>query len=132
MSESVGFVPSVSSTGSGSGGSNPTVTRTSVEKASDQQGRPLEQAVRAIENKVQAGDPASRSEVQGAIDQINDAVQMVRTDLEFSVDDDTGRAVVKVLESRSDEVIRQIPAEEILTIAENIEEMRGILFDDQA
>ncbi|SEO57472.1 flagellar protein FlaG [Aquisalimonas asiatica] len=132
MSESIGFVPSVSSAGSSSGGSDPTVTRTSVEKAGDRQGRPLEQAVRAIENKVQAGDPASRNEVQGAINQINEAVQLVRTDLEFSVDDDTGRAVVKVLESRSDEVIRQIPAEEILTIAENIEEMRGILFDDQA
>lgn len=128
MSESIGMVQSVSS----SSGSDATTTRTSVEKASDRQGRPLEQAVRAIENKVQSGDPASRAQVQGAIDQINDAMQMVRRDLEFSVDDETGRAVVKVLESQSEEVIRQIPAEEILTIAENLEEMRGILFNGQA
>ncbi|MDN3518273.1 flagellar protein FlaG [Aquisalimonas lutea] len=100
--------------------------------ANKQQARPLERAVEAIERGARAQKHEGRDELGQAVQQINDAVQVVRRDLEFSVDDETGKAVVKVLDARSDEVIRQIPAEEILAIAENLEEMRGMLFSDEA
>lgn len=62
-----------------------------------------------------------------AVQQINDFVQTVQRDLRFSVDEGTGRVVVTVRDSKTDEVIRQIPSEEMLALAENLEEARGFL-----
>ncbi|RLK51021.1 flagellar protein FlaG [Alkalispirillum mobile] len=78
-----------------------------------------------------AGDPTGES-VSDAVDRINEFVQVVQRDLEFSIDEDTGRTVVKVFDSKNEELIRQFPPEEILAIAEQLEELRGLLVREQA
>lgn len=75
--------------------------------------------------------PASESVTQ-AVDKVRDFVQVVRRDLEFSVDEETGRTIITVLDSVTGEVVRQIPPEEILAIAENLAEVQGILFEGKA
>ncbi len=75
---------------------------------------------------------ATRESVTLAVDKVREFVQVVRRDLEFSVDEATGRTIITVLDSESGEVVRQIPPEEIMTIAENLEEVQGILFQGQA
>jgi flagellar protein FlaG len=67
-----------------------------------------------------------------AVSDINEYVQNVQRDLRFSIDEDSGHTVITVLDSETEEVIRQIPAEEVLAIARNLEAMKGLLFDDQA
>lgn len=52
--------------------------------------------------------------------------------LRFSVDHDTGRTVVRVTDANTQEVIRQIPAEEVLKLAKEIDRMQGLLFHKQA
>ncbi|MBN0523686.1 flagellar protein FlaG, partial [Pseudomonas aeruginosa] len=52
--------------------------------------------------------------------------------LSFSLDDSTGRVVVKVTDSTSGEVIRQIPSEEALRLAERLDEARSLLFKAEA
>jgi len=59
----------------------------------------------------------SQEEVLGAVRNLNDFVQKSRRELNFSVDDQTGRTVVKVIDRETKEVIRQIPAEEVLAAA---------------
>ena len=56
-----------------------------------------------------------------AIAKINQYVQQVQRDLQFSVDDESGKTVIKVIDSESKEIIRQIPEEIILRVAESIE-----------
>lgn len=56
----------------------------------------------------------------------------VPRDLSFSLDDSTGRVVVKVTDSTSGEVIRQIPSEEALRLAERLDEARSLLFKAEA
>ena len=58
--------------------------------------------------------------------------------LAFSIDENTERSVVTVLDSDSGEVIRQIPSEEILVLAKRIQELQqdigssvGVLIDNQ-
>ena len=82
----------------------------------------------------EAAQQAERNadKVAEAVDRINDFVQVVQRDLEFSVHDDTGRTVVRVFDSGSEELVRQFPADEILAIAERIDEVRGLLVSDQA
>lgn len=67
------------------------------------------------------------------VDEANEQAQQVRRKLEFSVDDVTSRIVVKVKDSQTDEVIRQIPPEEMMEIARSLSENdSNVLFKDQA
>ena len=60
--------------------------------------------------------------------QLKDLVQSVQRDLQFSIDDFSGKTVITVLDSRTAEIIRQIPSDEVLALARNIESMKGVLF----
>lgn len=71
-------------------------------------------------NAAQTENNAAQLEV--AVAQINEYVQNNQRTLEFSVDEESGRDVVRVLDRQTDEVIRQIPSEEVLAIARNIDE----------
>jgi flagellar protein FlaG len=76
--------------------------------------------------------PASRAELETAMSNIQEFVQSVRRDLNFSLDDGNGRVVVKVTDATSGDVIRQIPSEEALKLAENLTEVRSLLFTAEA
>ena len=60
--------------------------------------------------------------LQVAVSQINDYVQNLQRDLQFTVDEATGKDVVTVIDSESKEVIRQLPSEEALALARQIAE----------
>ncbi len=66
------------------------------------------------------------------VSRLNEAAQVVKRDLQFRVDDDSGRTVITVLDSETEEVIRQIPPEQVLTLAKNIESLKGMLFSAEA
>lgn len=75
----------------------------------------------------QAGQPIAE-----AVSSIQQFVQTVQRNLNFSLDDSTGRVVVKVTDGVSGEVIRQIPSEEALRLAESLEQARSLLFQAEA
>lgn len=60
-----------------------------------------------------------------------DIKTMHNVGLKFSKHNDTGRTMIKVLDKENDEIIREIPAEDVLDLAAKIEEMIGILFDKE-
>jgi flagellar protein FlaG len=49
--------------------------------------------------------------------------------LNFSIDRETRTVVVRVIDGETGEVIREIPPSEILAIAEEMEKLKGILFN---
>ena len=61
--------------------------------------------------------------VEKAVAQLNDYVQSLQRDLRFSMDEDLGRAVVRVVDRNTQEVIRQIPNETALRLARNLKEV---------
>ena len=61
--------------------------------------------------------------------QISDQIQIQRRSLSFSVDDNIGRTVVTVTDLESDEVIRQIPSEEVIRLAQTIRDLNEQLSD---
>lgn len=76
---------------------------------------------------------ASAKEVQQAADEINKALQRLNSSsLEFSVDHDSGRTVVRVVDIATKDVIRQIPNEETLQIAKSIDKLQGLLIRHKA
>ena len=69
---------------------------------------------------------------QRAVESINRRLEQSVNNLRFSVDDDTGKVVVKVLDTATDQVIRQIPSEEALAISRSLEKLQGLLLNQQA
>ncbi|TXH39029.1 MAG: flagellar protein FlaG [Burkholderiaceae bacterium] len=76
-------------------------------------------------------DPA-RDKLENAMSSIQEFVQSVRRNLDFQLDDSSGKVVVKVTDSESGDVIRQIPSEEALKLAESLDEVRSLLFKAEA
>ena len=74
----------------------------------------------------------SREELSKSIQQLNDQIQKFNRDLQFVADEGTGKRVVKVIDSNTGAVIRQIPPEEILRIMQNIDNMSGLIFNNKA
>lgn len=75
---------------------------------------------------------ATEPKVREAVKEIAAAVAPVARNLQFSVDKETGKTIVRVVDSATNEVIRQIPGEEVLAIAQAIDRMQGLLFKQKA
>jgi len=67
-----------------------------------------------------------------AVEQLNSFIQQVQRDLNFQVDELSGKTVVTVLNTETKEVIRQIPSEDVLNRIHNLEDVQGLLFKDRA
>lgn len=74
----------------------------------------------------------SHKEVIEAMNKMQDMVQMVSRDLNFSLDEDSGEVVIKVIDSTTEEVVRQIPSEEVLRVARAIENGESFLVETKA
>ncbi|MDH4562700.1 flagellar protein FlaG [Pseudomonas sp. BN411] len=90
----------------------------------------LEKDVAQAQQK--SDEAEEREPVQAAASSIQEFVQSIRRNLNFDVDDSSGRVVVQVTDSESGEVIRQIPSEDALKLAESLSEMRSLLFKAEA
>ena len=76
--------------------------------------------------------PASRGEVEQAVKVVSDFVQQTNSSLEFSIDKESERLVVKVRDVETKEVIRQIPSEAILKMAQALGQVQGLLLQQKA
>lgn len=65
--------------------------------------------------------------LQKAVEDINSMVESKNRQLRFSVDDSSGKPVITVLDSENEDVIREIPTEEVRRLAARIEELQSEL-----
>lgn len=86
----------------------------------------------ATESTAHAAEPTP-AQVQSAVDSINKSMQQVNSNLEFTIDQDTQKKIVKVVEAGTGTVIRQFPSEEAISIAKAIDHMQnGLLLKQKA
>ncbi|QJC78285.1 flagellar protein FlaG [Pseudomonas umsongensis] len=72
-----------------------------------------------------------RDELEKAVTDIQEFVQAAQRNLDFSIDDSTGRVVVKVIATETGLVIRQIPSEAALKLAQSLSDASSLLFDEK-
>ena len=60
-----------------------------------------------------------------AVEELNEYAQKVGRSLQFSVDDASGKTVIKVMDSETGEVVRQIPPEKVVALMEYLEQDQG-------
>lgn len=79
----------------------------------------------------------TREKLDRVVSELKEYVQNMQRDLNFHVDDATGRVVIRVVETSTNRVVRQIPEEEVLSLARRLEEMlddmpKGVLLKGEA
>ena len=74
----------------------------------------------------------SHAELGNVVADLNKVAQANAQGVRFSVDEDTGRTVVKVVDTQTDTVLRQIPSIEALKLWRSIEQMQGMMLRDKA
>ncbi|MGV8893083.1 MAG: flagellar protein FlaG [Burkholderiaceae bacterium] len=82
---------------------------------------------------VQAIQPApSTDEVRDAIKKIEQVISPTAQDLRFSIDEDTGITVVKLIDTKTQTVLRQIPTVEMVEISKALDKLQGLLVREKA
>jgi flagellar protein FlaG len=79
----------------------------------------------------EASRPPSEQRVQHAAERIEAYLKSVSRALEFRVDAGSGRTVVSVRDAETGDLIRQIPGDEVLRLAEMAEDQTVVLVDEQ-
>ena len=85
-----------------------------------------EEAVQQVE------EIASSEQVKEAIQDINKNLQFLSVDIEFSQDPDTNTTIIQVKDKNTQDVIRQIPSETVLEISKTLDEIQGMLINEEA
>ena len=100
---------------------------------------PVQQPARAPAAAVETAAAITRAapvptqdDIKDAVANINKSLQTLSQDLVFSVDSDSNRTIVKVVDQKTKEVIRQIPTPEALEIAKALDTVQGLLIKQTA
>ena len=117
----------------------PNTDNTSTPKATSSETQPAasQHSVASVENSSESSSKssldnaktASLEEVTQISDRLNESAQKIQRGLTFSVDESLGDIVIKVIDQDTQELIRQIPSEDMLKLSRNFEEVNSLLFD---
>ena len=70
-----------------------------------------------------------RQKIEEAIASLNEQLERSQTNLGFQIDDQTDIVMISVTNKETGKLIRQIPAEAFVRLSQNIESLKGVLFD---
>lgn len=90
------------------------------------------QNLQTVNASVAQGNPIGRDQLNWAVKATRDFVGIVNSSLEFTVDEETGTSIVKIVDKETKELIRQIPSEEMLSIAKALDTIKGLLVRQKA
>ena len=63
-----------------------------------------------------------QQKVKEAVTRLNDHVQTVQRNLQFKLDDDSGKTIITVVDRNTSEVVRQIPDDVALKLAQDLQQ----------
>lgn len=76
--------------------------------------------------------PVNAAEISAALEDVRKAIQPIASELSFSLDEDSGRVLLRIIDRETDEVIRQIPSEELIRIAKALDRFQGLFLNKEA
>ena len=123
------------------------VSSSRPERVQESSGPPkVQQAIESVSTKqaevqqdveTQTADMSvDAGELKGLLNEANQLMQVSKRKLQFSINEDTGKPVVRVYDAVTKELIRQYPPDEILALARTIKEMMdepkpGFMLDEK-
>ena len=88
-----------------------------------------------VETDLRTPSPAptpTKENVEQAAARVKEVLRGTTSRLEIEIDPDLHKAVVKIRNGESGEIIRQIPTQELLDLAKHLEEPKGLLIRERA
>ena len=98
-----------------------------VEKVDRREGTPERPAV--AEQAPETRPAPDARELERIASDVRIRLKQLNTELRFEIEDNVEDLVVKIVDPETDEVIRQIPSEEMVEIRDRIDEIVGFLLD---
>jgi flagellar protein FlaG len=82
----------------------------------------------------EVSEPIEEKEVKEVVDFLNNSSSLFNLSLSFKVsfNEEIDRVIVSVYDKETDEVVKQIPSEEVVALAERLNEMVGVFFNETA
>lgn len=84
-----------------------------------------------IQEQVADGKKVAQSTMDNTISETNSKIKMSNTQLQYSIDEETQRISIKIIDKDTDKVIREVPPEETLEAIKKIWEIAGIIVDEK-
>ncbi len=85
-----------------------------------------------ISSSIAQSITADAAQLHEAVNNIEKFALAMQQNLKFSIDEDSGKTVIKVMDATTDEIVRQIPTEEVIDIARALSKIHGTIFNDRA
>lgn len=104
--------------------------RTAAPRPSRAQGAFLSGGGTPAPSRTAAGP--DRAKLVGEVERVAEELGRITSSITFSVDEKTGDLVVRVMDSETEEVVRQIPPEDVLEIRRKMSDYLGMLADETA
>jgi len=76
--------------------------------------------------------PVDKAELVGAVKKLNEHVAPALQTIEFSLDQESKRMIVKVVDTATQKVLRQIPNEEVVAMSKTLDKLQGLVIRQTA
>ena len=86
---------------------------------------------KGLSNGNEPAEPVDREQLEVMAQQLQEFVSSLNRGLEFSVDEDSGRNVIKVIDKNDGKLVRQYPSEEVLELVANLSDAAGNLINSK-
>ena len=106
----------------------PTPEKTEVKPSGNVESAVQELKLPGMRKSESQPETPDSKEVENVVSDLNGMVQNLQRDLLFSVDEKSGKPYIKVLDTETEEVIREIPSKEIRELKARLEETSGLIF----
>ncbi|MGC8706210.1 MAG: flagellar protein FlaG [Desulfurella sp.] len=73
----------------------------------------------------------SKNDVKQLIQKLNDSISSLNDSVKFSYSEDAKGLIVKVIDSKTGQVIRQMPPEELIKLEASLAQSIGIIFNKE-
>lgn len=73
-----------------------------------------------------------KDDLVGAVKKLNEHVAPALQTIEFSLDQDSKRMIVKVVDTETQKVLRQIPNEEVMAMSKTLDKLQGLVIRQTA
>jgi len=107
-----------------------TVATASTPASGKNGGTDATSAIVAPKDSAQPRAP-SKTELKNSVDAINHFLKD-NSEVHFSIDEDSGLSVVKVIDNETKKVLQQFPSEQSLQIGKKLDSLKGLLINSEA
>ena len=81
----------------------------------------------AVEKTNPESTEVAEENLDQAVDEMNTFTQNLRRELKFTIDKESGQTIITVIDSESQQVVRQIPREEVMDVMKSLKESSALL-----